>query len=79
MVIAPSLAWIPLTYGINNNNFAGVTINYTPTTNTTVSKQGLVGSVIATAWQDNSGATDYLLQENGFGFELESGTGKIEL
>ena len=67
------------TINITGNNFAGLTINYTPTTNTVVSKQGLIGSVIATAWQDNAGSTDYLQQEDGFDFELESGTGKIEL
>jgi hypothetical protein len=64
---------------ISDNNFAGKTINYTPPANTNFSKTQLSGNVVATAWQDNFANTDYLLQEDGFDFDLESGTGKIEL
>lgn len=65
------------TINMAQSTYAGVKINYTPVANTSVAQNKLNGRVIATKTQKIK--TDYLLQENGFGFTLEDGTGKIEL
>lgn len=64
---------------INANTYAGTTINYTPpVNNTNYAKQQLSTLKPATGIANNK-VGDYLLQEDGFDFDLESGTGKIEL
>jgi hypothetical protein len=63
---------------INSNNYGGLKINYTPTLNSNYAKQQLIKLIPASAcFKDNK--NNYLQQEDGFDFELEDNSGKIEL
>ena len=63
---------------LSSNTYAGINIVYTPQINNNYTILQLTNKLPATAWQPQI-INDYLLQEDGFDFELETGIGKIEL
>jgi hypothetical protein len=60
---------------INMGDFTGVKINYTPNNNSNSVKRLFTNLIPATSIINKN----LLLQEDGFAFDLEDGSGKIEL